>query len=50
VPELRGFLAERATPGAWTLDAQQATDRGEGELVGGWVWVWVRMGRGGEGV
>ncbi|PRW56927.1 GTPase Era [Chlorella sorokiniana] len=31
LPELRQFLLERATPGEWTLEAGQATDRGEDE-------------------
>ncbi|KAL4450072.1 hypothetical protein ABPG77_010741 [Micractinium sp. CCAP 211/92] len=31
LPELREYLLHRATPGEWTLDADQATDRGEEE-------------------
>lgn len=35
LPELREYLLQRATPGEWTLDADQATDRGEEEQARG---------------
>ncbi|KAL4452389.1 hypothetical protein ABPG75_008051 [Micractinium tetrahymenae] len=31
LPELKEYLLQRATPGEWTLDADQATDRSEEE-------------------
>ena len=33
LPELRRYLLDQATPGEWTLEAGQATDRGEDEQV-----------------
>lgn len=38
LPELRQFLLDRATPGEWTLEAGQATDRGEDEQASRQHW------------
>lgn len=33
MPELRQYLADRATPGRWVLEPDAATDRSEEELA-----------------